>query len=129
MRMDKKTIPPKVVKKHFETASAKRLSESGLRYLTKEEKRTIREQVEDSLSLRIPASPSIFDVVWNYDEGNVWLFSGQKAANEEFETLFVRSFDLSLIRLFPFTMAELNSGLSPNELDMLKNLTPSRFTE
>jgi hypothetical protein len=48
-----------------------------------------------------------------------------KEANEALETLFYRTFRLSLIRLFPYTLAELSAKLSSAEHDRLLALSPT----
>ena len=129
LRIDKKIIPSKVLKKHCAMEEAKRLTESGRHYLSRNEKNGIKEHVASLLSLRILATPHIYDLVWNYEEGLLWFFSTLKAANEELETLFIKSFQLPLIRLFPFTTADLAAGLSDQQRDVLMNLSASDFVE
>jgi recombination associated protein RdgC len=124
LRIDKKTIPAKLVKKRLEFLSAKRLAETGRRFLTRDEKSMIREQVLHSLSVKIPATPNCYDVVWEHEKEMVHFFSTMKTANEELETLFKTTFRRSLIRLFPFTAAELTAGLSDTQKDRLHELTP-----
>ncbi len=127
MRIDKKNIAPKILKKHYTVEAAKRLAESGREYLSKTEKRMIKDHVLNALSLRIPATPNIYDLVWDYEGSNLWFFSNLKAANEELETLFSKSFDLSLIRIFPYTAAYLSSDLSDSQLDELQKMSPTQF--
>ncbi len=129
LRIDKKSIPAKVLKKHYTIEAAKRLVESGREYLSKNEKKLIKEHVLNELSLRTPATPNIYDLVWNYESSTVWFFSNLKAANEELETQFSKSFNLSLIRLFPYTAAELVSNLSDSQRDELQKISPTRFVK
>lgn len=129
MRIDKKSIPAKIVQKHYTLEMKKRLENSGREFLSKTEKKEIKEHVLHILNLRIPATPNIYDLIWNYEAGALWFFSNLKGANEELETLFARSFKLKLIRLFPFTMATLTSPLSDMEKDAVSQLTPTRLTE
>ena len=129
LRIDKKTIPSKVIKKHFMIESARRLADSGRQYLSRNEKQTIKDLVIDRLNLKIPATPNVYDIVWNYEDSVLWFFSNLKAANEELETLFLRSFDLSLIRVIPYTAAHLDSGLTDTEKDLLLKLSPTNFAE
>ncbi len=129
VRIDKKTIPSKIIKKHCALKAAKRLAESGRQYLSRDEKKTIKEHVINTLSLRIPATPNIYDLIWNYEDSSVWFFSNLKSANEELETLFSKSFRLTLIRLFPYTTADLVAGLSDTERDILAKLSPTNFKE
>ncbi len=129
LRIDKKTIPQKVVKKHFTVEVVKKLAESGRDHLSKNEKQLIKESIIEKLSRQIPATPNIYDLVWTQEESLLWFFSNQKAANEELETLFSKSFKLSLVRLFPYTMADLMSGLSDKDRDVLSKLSPTTFAD
>jgi hypothetical protein len=129
LRIDKKSISPKLLKKHFTMESAKHLASSGRQFLSRNEKKVLKDHVIHRLSVRIPATPSIYDAIWNYEESCLWFFSNLKAANEELETLFSRSFQNTLIRLFPYTAANLTMALSGSEKDQLSSLSPSGFTE
>ena len=127
LRIDRKNITAKVLKKHYTIEAAKRMAESGRDYLSKNEKKLVKEHVISGLSLRIPATPNIYDLVWNFEDSVVWFFSNLKAANEELETLFSKSFNLSLIRLFPYTAAELSPDLSNSQRDELQKISPTQF--
>jgi DNA recombination-dependent growth factor C len=129
MRMDKKNISSKVVKKMCTEQMSKKLAESGREYLSREEKKLIKDAVIHALNLRIPATPNVYDLIWKYEDAELWFFSHQKAANEALETLFSKSFRLTLIRLFPYTAAMLTAGLSEAQLDSLSSLSPTSFTE
>jgi DNA recombination-dependent growth factor C len=129
LRIDRKTVPSKILKKHYLRACSLRLKGVEREFLSRNEKSEIKDQVRNSLVLKIPATPNVYDVVWNYENGELLFFTTQKMANEELETMFIKSFDLRLIRLFPYTMSDLMSGLSDMEKDRLSNLTPSRFVE
>ena len=129
LRIDKKSIPAKVLKKHFMIESTRLLAKTGREFLSRNEKAGLKDQIVDRLSLRIPATPNVHDLIWSYEESSLWFFSSLKAANEELETLFKHSFDLTLIRLFPYTTADLILGLSDSERDILSNLSPTSFTD
>ena len=129
LRIDKKSIPSKIIKKYYTIEVAKKLAESGREHLSRNEKKDIKEHVTNVLSLRIPATPNIYDIIWNYEESSLWFFSNQKAANEELETLFSKSFRLSLIRLFPYTMAELAAGITDRERDLLSTISRTKFMD
>jgi DNA recombination-dependent growth factor C len=129
LRIDKKKIPLKVVQKICAQETVKKLKESGREFLSRNEKKLLRENVMQALSLRIPATPNIYDLIWNYEDASVFFFSNLKEANEELETLFTKSFQVTLIRLFPFTLADFNVGLADPERDVLSTLTQTRFNE
>jgi hypothetical protein len=60
------------------------LCKNGLdkEYLSRNEKKQIKEDVTRELSLRIPATPNVYDVLWDYEKYSLWFFSTQKSANE-----------------------------------------------
>lgn len=127
LRIDKKTIPSKMFKKHFMIESDRRLADSGRQYLSRNEKQTIKDRVIDRLNLKVPATPNVYDIIWNYEDSFLWFFSNLKAPNEELETLFLRSFELSLIRVIPYTAAYLDMNLTAAEKDLLLKLSPTNF--
>ena len=129
LRIDKKSIPPKLIQKHYALYVAKRLADTGRHYLSGNEKKSIKDHVVNTLIHRIPATPNVYDLVWDYDAASLWFFSNLKAANEALETLFVKSFNLQLIRLFPYTIADRMSGLSDQERDVLQKLAKRRSEE
>lgn len=129
LRIDKKSVPAKIVKKHTTIEIQKRLKESGRDFLSKNEKTDIKDTVIEQLMRRIPSTPNVYDVLWNYDESEVIFFTTQKAANEELETLFSHSFNLKLIRWFPYTMVEKNKSLAQEEKDRILSLPPTHFSK
>jgi hypothetical protein len=129
LRIDKKMIPPKLVQKHYALEVAKHLAATGRNFLSANEKTAIKEHAVDTLNRRIPATPNTYDLAWNYKESSLWFFSNLKSANEALETLFIKSFGLQLIRLFPYSTADLMAGLSDRERDLLLKLAPSQSEE
>jgi len=127
LRIDKKNITAKVLKKHYTVEAARRMSESGRDYLSKTEKKLVKDHVQNALFLRIPATPNVYDVAWNFEGSSLCFFTNLKAANEELETLFSKSFRLSLIRIFPYTAADIYSNLKDSQRDDLRNISPAPF--
>jgi DNA recombination-dependent growth factor C len=123
LRIDKKSIPSSVVKKHCAMEIARRLAETKRPFLSRDEKKRVREHVISVLSRRIPATPNVYDVIWDYEQASLWLFSTLKSANEALEALFFKSFQIPAIRLFPYTTADLAMGLSDTERDVLPRLS------
>jgi hypothetical protein len=129
LRIDKKTIPAKVVQKYYAIELYKKLKASGREFLSRDEKKMIKEHVINLLTLRIPATPNIYNLLWNHEAESLWFFTNLKNPCEELETLFLTSFHLKLIRLFPYTMTELHGELSGNEYDRFTKLSPSKLME
>jgi recombination associated protein RdgC len=123
MRIDKKKVPAKALAKHVNMEIAKRLQKSDRKTLSKAEKAQLKDEVHHRMLMRMPATPNIYDVVWNYEAQALWYFSNLKAANEELEALFAKTFKLSIIRMFPYTMADMTCGLTGPQRDALVNLS------
>lgn len=129
LRIDKKSISSKIIKKYLYFETLKRMEESGQRYLSAKEKKLVKEHVMAVLFLRVPATPNIYDIVWDYEKSLLYFFSNNKSANEEIETLFQKSFKQHLIKIFPYSEADLLSGLSDKERDALSHLSSTKFME
>lgn len=126
LRIDKKSIPSKMLKKHYAVEVEKRLKASGREFLSANEKKMIKDHVLNMLNLKMPSTPNIYDLVWQYEIGELWFFSNLKSANEELQNLFSKSFGVSLVRCIPYTMAALDKNLSPAKLDALTKLSAKR---
>ena len=129
LRIDKKSIPSKVVKQQCAVEADRKLRESGEESLSRGELKEIKEHVINVLSIRIPPTPSVFDILWDYENKTLSVFSTQKAANEELETLFSKTFNMQLIRMFPYTATEFTHELTEIEKDKVAQLKPANFTE
>lgn len=127
LRIDKKTVPGKVLAKQVNMEVAKRLHKTDRKTLSKAEKAQLKDEVMHRLLMRMPATPNIYDVIWNYEGSVLWLFSNLKAANEELEALFSKTFKLSMIRIFPYTAADMICGLSAAQKDVLAKLARSEI--
>jgi len=125
LRIDKKSIPPKLVQKQFLQKSVKRQAALKRDFLSREEEKAIKEGVIAALNLKTPSIPNIYDVVWQYEKSVVWVFTNLKTANEHLEDLFFKSFGLHLIRKIPYTAAAFDKTLSSAELDLLNRLSSS----
>lgn len=129
LRIDKKSVPTKVLKQHYSVEEAKKLVEEDREFLSKNEKKQLMENVKSVLLLRIPPTPNVFDLIWDYENSRLWFFSTQNGANEELESLFLKTFNISLVKLFPYTIADLEYDLTDSEKERLLNLKPTHFTE
>jgi len=128
LRIDRKSIPAKLLKKHLTLETSKRLAKTSRRFLAKDEKQALKDKVTADLAVRVPSTPSVYDLLWDYENSSVCFFSNLRSANEELETLFKRSFNLSLIRIFPYTAADLQAELTDQERDVLLGLSPTHFS-
>lgn len=127
MRIDQKRIPAKLMQKQLALEQARLLKDTNRQFLSSSEKKMLKEQVQHQLLVRLPALPNIYDLVWHPEQGWLWFFSTLKSANEHLETLFARSFGLTLVRMFAYSLADMAIGLKPEEKDVLSKLSPVAF--
>ncbi len=128
LRVDKKSIPAKLIQKHMAIEIDKKKKKSGREFISKNETSEIKDRVTDILMHKIPAVPNVYDVLWSYEEKNCYLYTTQKAANELFETLFFKSFNLKPIRLFPYTLIEMKSNFNNQQKDRILSLAPVKYS-
>ena len=128
LRVDKKSIPAKLIQKYIAMEIEKKKEKSGRDFISKNERSELKEHVVDILMHKIPAVPSLYDVLWDYEEKNLYLYTTQKAANEFFETIFLKSFKLKPIRLFPYTLIETKSSFQSSQKDKFLTLTPLKYS-
>ena len=128
LRIDKKSIPAKLVHKQMAIEIEKKKADSGRDFISKNEKSEIKETIMDVLMHKMPSIPNVYDVLWDYDAKTLFLLTTQKAANEFFETLFFKSFHLKPVRLFPYTLVETKSAFSSAQKDRILTLTPLHFS-
>ena len=128
LRIDKKSIPGKLIQKYMAIETEKKKEKSGRDFISKNEKSELKEYVTDILMHKIPAVPNLYDILWDYEQNNLYLYTTQKAATEFFETIFLKSFQLKPIRLFPYTLIETKSSFSAPQKDKILTLTPLKYS-
>jgi len=108
LRLDTRRIPPAVIRKHVRLAlrdEEERIKALGKKFVGRERKKEITEQVKLRLMGRFLPIPAEFQVVWNTRTGRVYFASTQTKMIELFLDLFTRTFDLRLEQLLPYSLA------------------------
>ncbi|NLW82710.1 MAG: recombination-associated protein RdgC [Desulfovibrionales bacterium] len=128
LRLDTRRVSPAVMKKHVAIAmneAMRTMREQGRKFLTKEQKAEIREQVELRLRARTLPVPACFDVVWDTHRQTVCIASVQPKLTELFEELFTHTFGLHLEPLTPYFLALQHLG--PGRQSEVDNFEPTIF--
>jgi len=128
LRVDTRRIPPAIIKKHVELAlraEKERLREQGGRFLSRERKRELKEQVLLRLRQRFLPVPAKLDVVWNPVKNEIWFASTQGKMIDLFMEAFLNAFGLHLEQLTPYSLAE--SLLEVDLMDRLDSIESSQF--
>ncbi|THB69780.1 MAG: hypothetical protein D6E12_04070 [Desulfovibrio sp.] len=128
LRLDTRRIPPAVMKKHFTIALNQELAkakEEGRKFVSKERKRELKENVQLQLMGRTLPIPAVFDVVWNIPNGTILFGSVRPKVQDLFTSHFTETFDLHLELLTPAALA--GSLLGSEAEPRLAGLTPAIF--
>lgn len=126
LRLDTRRVPPAVIKKHTALAIKEeeaRNREMGKKFVSRERKKELKEQVMLKLRMRFLPIPAEFQVVWNTATSMVYFASTQTKMLELFEELFIRTFELHLVPLTPYELAA-SQLPDPAPLDILE---PTQF--
>ncbi|MEA2015043.1 MAG: recombination-associated protein RdgC [Thermodesulfobacteriota bacterium] len=102
LRIDRRTVPPALLKLRVLKAEKEFLEEKGLKKLYKGQREDIRETVKSGLLNRAHPVPSFYEICWSVS--GEWLIFGSlsEKVNDEFKELFKRSFDLPLTHFLPW---------------------------
>ncbi|MDR0339731.1 MAG: recombination-associated protein RdgC [Desulfovibrio sp.] len=109
LRLDTRRVPPAVLKKHVAVALKKEEAqnrEMGKKFVSRERRKEIREQVELSLKRRFLPIPAYFEVIWNTAESLVYVASSQQKILDLFEECFVKTFELHIVPQSPYELAQ-----------------------
>ena len=128
MRVDTRRVPPAVIKKDVRVAIGKemeRIRELGQKFVSRERKKELKEQVILRLRSRFVPVPEEINVAWEVNEGTVWLASTQPKVIDMFTERFTQTFDLHLEQMTPYGLAL--SMLDEDGAAALDNLEPTNF--
>ncbi len=101
------------------------MAELGKKYISKDRKKEIIEQVKLRLRARTLPIPAVFEVIWDYSHKTIYFASVQRKVIDMFTEYFVRSFDVHIEQVLPYSLAQniLGSGCE----DKLDELEPTTF--
>lgn len=126
LRLDTRRVPPAVIKKHLAIALKKEEAinqEQGKKFISRDRKKELREQVMLKLRMRFLPIPAEFQVIWNTASGIVYFSSTQGKMLDLFQEQFSKTFELDLEPLTPY---ELAASLLPDTA-RLDTLEPTTF--
>ncbi len=98
--------------------------EFGKKYISKDRKKEIIEQVKLRLRARTLPIPAVFEVIWDHANKTIYFASTQRKIIDLFSEYFVRSFNVAIEQMLPYTLAQkiLGAGCE-EELDSLEPTT------
>ncbi len=128
LRIDTRRIPAGVLKKHIAIALKKEKLANlaqGKKYISKERKKELKEQVTLRLRQRFLPVPAEFNVIWNTVSNEIWLASTQSSVIEIFSQFFTDTFNLHIQQMTPSSLAV--SLLGEDKMDEISLIEPTAF--
>ena len=111
--------------KYYDLQEEARIKEQGKKFIARDRKNELRDQVKLRLMGRFLPIPAVFDVAWATDTNMVYLASTTTKLIELFMNHFTLTFDLHLEPLTPYALAA--SMLDEKTLARLDDLEPTSF--
>ena len=109
LRLDTRRIPPAIIKKQLSLAlkaEKEKMQAQGKKFISRERKKELKEQVLLRLRQRFLPIPAEFNVIWATDRNEVWFASTQGKMIDLFMEAFLNSFELHLEQITPYSLAE-----------------------
>ncbi len=128
LRLDTRRIPPAVLKKHIRLAlmqEEEKMQAVGKKFVSKDRKTEIKEQVKQKLMARFLPIPAEFQVVWSQSKNMLYLASTNTKIIDLFTENFVLTFDLHIEQVTTYTLA---LSLMGEEVESkLETITQTKF--
>lgn len=108
LRLDIRRIPAGVVRKYLDLALKREKAENeknGKKFISRERRKELKEQVQLSLRRRFLPVPGEFNVIWNTANNEIWFASTQTKMIELFAQRFLDTFKLHIEQLTPPALA------------------------
>jgi hypothetical protein len=118
LRIDKKTIPPTLLKIKTLEAEKKLLQQTGKKKLYREQKEGVKEGIRLELLEKMPPVPSFYEICWSFSKHSLIFTSLSDKIGQDLQDFFKRSFQLTLIPFVPWEQKISGAGDStaqPNE--------------
>jgi DNA recombination-dependent growth factor C len=105
LRIDRRKVPGPLLKKYHRMELNKVRAMNDGKRPSKPESEEIKERTKLQLLTRMPPASQLIELLWDTNQGQVWLGSQSNAVREQFEELFQRSFGVNLESLWPWRIA------------------------
>ncbi len=125
LRIDVRKVPQKALKYYCIKAENEQKARLNKEYLAKAARQEIKERIYFQLLKRVIPQGNVYDMIWNLNQHTVIFSSQSNPVCEEFSKLFKNTFGLSLIALFPYTIAARH--MTESQLTQVEQTQPYSF--
>ena len=116
LRVDKKAVPGQLLRAHVAKAAREWCEAQGRSRCPAKVTAELRERIEDDLLARSLPKVSVYELVWNVDEGWLAFHNTSERVNDRMRTLFFRTFGH---RLLPDSPLDMLSNVAPEHVEAL----------
>jgi recombination associated protein RdgC len=102
LRIDRRTVPPSLLKIRALEAERQYLRETGRKKCDKIAREQIREGLRQDLLRQIQPTPSFYEVCWSVSSGRLLFTCLSEKVMQDFQDLFKVAFDLAAVPLVPW---------------------------
>ncbi len=120
LRIDKRKISSAVLKKKLQQRYAEVMKEKQIPKISRSYKIEIKEAVTCELLRKYEPEPTIFDVSWNLNSGQLYVMSTTAFASSSIEVIFNDVLNMKVVQQVIYTIAE--SGLNDDDKNKLNNI-------
>jgi len=129
LRVDQRKVPGTAIKEYCLEAERKIKEDESVDFLPKSRRVNIKEGVELRLLKRVIPGSRVYDMIWNYNSGQVIFACTNTKLCDEFQELFLQTFDFRLLAMCPYTLGCKFLEKKGKSLDLIDGLSPSNFLE
>ncbi|MCF8128117.1 MAG: recombination-associated protein RdgC, partial [Deltaproteobacteria bacterium] len=129
MRVDERKIPATALKQYSLEAEERIKAAENLDFLPKRRRADIKEGVKLRLLKRAIPGSKVYDMVWNYSTGSVLFGCTNTKLCDEFQELFLKTFELHLLAMCPYTLGSGFLETKGDSPDLINGLSPSNIWE
>jgi DNA recombination-dependent growth factor C len=129
MRVDERKIPATALKQYSLEAEERIKAAENLDFLPKRRRADIKEGVKLRLLKRAIPGSKVYDMVWNYSTGSVLFGCTNTKLCDEFQELFLKTFELHLLAMCPYTLGSGFLEKKGDSPDLMDGLSPSNIWE
>lgn len=95
VRFDKRNVPASTIKRELAKRSNEFVQDSGKKYISREMKKALKEEITEQLLKRVPPQTSFVVFAVDMSNGNGYYYSTSKKSFEQFDELFERAYGVS----------------------------------
>ena len=103
VRFDKRNVPASTIKRELAKRSNEFVQDSGKKYISREMKKALKEEITEQLLKRVPPQTSFVVFAVDMSNGSGYYYATSKKSFEQFEELFERAYGVSFKPIEPET--------------------------